>query len=74
MLADRFRDVFKLGIGSRLSEPSDTMVSLYGTTAIEAIRYSTYFFAGIVGCLWIPTLGIWLAREFCTIQVVEFDL
>jgi hypothetical protein len=49
------------------------MVTLYGTAVIEAIKYSAYFFAGMVGAWLIPAVAIWLAREYCTIQVVEFD-
>jgi hypothetical protein len=49
------------------------MVELYGDVVIQAVRDATYIFAGITGCLLVPNVIVWTTREFCTIDVVEFD-
>jgi hypothetical protein len=49
------------------------MVELYGDVVIEAMRDATYFFAGCTGLLLFPNMIVWTCREFCTIDVVEFD-
>jgi hypothetical protein len=63
----------QIGIAWRLHHASDAMVDLYGDVVIEAIRDATYIFAGITGCILVPNVIVWATREFCTIDVVEFD-
>ena len=63
----------KIAIAFPLQEPSAELEDLYGHFAIVAIRDASYFFAGTVGCMLIPRVVIWVAQEFCTIDVVELD-
>ena len=63
----------QIAIASPLQQPSEELEGLYGHFAIVAIRDASYFFAGTVGCMLIPRVVIWVAQEFCTIDVVELD-
>jgi hypothetical protein len=63
----------QIGIASRLSHPSDKLLEDYGDMPIHAIRYSCWFFAGIIGALMIPMAIIQVCRRFCTINVVQLD-
>lgn len=65
--------MLQIGIATRLIHPSDVMMDLYGHDIINAVRYAAYSLAGVVGCCILPNVIIWLAREFCTINVVELD-
>jgi hypothetical protein len=56
-----------------LQDPSAAMVSAYGPIVIEAVLVATYCFIGVVGCCMIPFIVVYLAREFCTINVVELE-
>jgi len=49
------------------------MMELYGPVVVKAVLVSTYFFIGVVGSCIIPYAVVMLAREFCTINVVELD-
>jgi hypothetical protein len=62
-----------IGIAWRLEHYSETMLDLFGLEEIESLKYSCYFFAGFVGICLAPNVVIWLAREFCTITVVEVN-
>jgi hypothetical protein len=63
----------QIGIACRLMNPSDTMMLLYGPIVVEGVLVATFFFTGIVGCCLVPIGVVLLAREFCTINVVELD-
>eukprot|EP00529_Nitzschia_sp_RCC80_P010971 CAMPEP_0113456360 /NCGR_PEP_ID=MMETSP0014_2-20120614/8846_1 /TAXON_ID=2857 /ORGANISM="Nitzschia sp." /LENGTH=631 /DNA_ID=CAMNT_0000347809 /DNA_START=179 /DNA_END=2074 /DNA_ORIENTATION=- /assembly_acc=CAM_ASM_000159 len=60
-------------IAIELNHPSETLIDLYGHSSIVAVRNASMFFAGTVGVMLIPRVVIWIAQEFCTISVVEFD-
>jgi len=62
-----------VSIGVELRRPSDTLVELYGHPAILAVQIASYVFTGIVGCMLVPRVVVWIAQEFCTIDVVELD-
>jgi hypothetical protein len=47
------------------------MVEMFGPVIIDALRIASIFFAGTVGISLVPNVLIWLAREFCTISIVE---
>jgi len=49
------------------------MQALYDHAEIVATRTASYFFACTVGIMLVPTMAVFLAREFCTINVVELD-
>ena len=49
------------------------MIDAYGLVAIGAIRIATFCFMAIIGCCMIPHIVICLAREFCTINVIELE-
>lgn len=49
------------------------MVADYGPVIIEAVLVATYCFIGLVGCNMIPYIILVLAREFCTINVIELE-
>jgi hypothetical protein len=49
------------------------MMLAYGPVVIQAVLIATYCMIGIVGCCMIPFVVIGLAREFCTINVIELD-
>jgi hypothetical protein len=63
----------QIGIASRLENPSDILLSLYGHTIVDATRYACYMLAGTLGSLLLPSIAIWLARELCVIHVVELE-
>ena len=56
-----------------LHHPAPDLVELYEASAIVAVRDASYFFAGVVGIMLIPRVVIWVAQEFCTINVVDLD-
>ena len=56
-----------------LQNPAPDLIELYDHVSIVAVRDSSYFFAGVVGIMLIPRVVIWIAQEFCTINVVELD-
>lgn len=62
-----------LGIASNLANPSESFMNFYHYNIIEALRYSTYFFASSVGLLLAPNLLVWFTRECCTINVVQLE-
>jgi hypothetical protein len=62
-----------VGVACRLLHPSDAMMDLYGPVIVDALRITSIFFAGTVGASLVPNIFIWLAREFCTISVVELE-
>lgn len=49
------------------------MIELFGTTVCQALEYACYLFAGTIGLCLLPNIAIAVAREFCTITVVELD-
>jgi hypothetical protein len=49
------------------------MMISYGPVVIQAFLIATYFFIGIVTCCMIPFVAICLAREYCTINVIELE-
>ena len=63
----------QIGIASRLGNPSDALLNLYGHTIVDAMRYACYMLAGTLGSLLLPCIVIWLARELCVIHVVELE-
>jgi hypothetical protein len=62
-----------VSIAIELGRPSEILIDLYGHASIVAIRNASIFFAGTVGVMLVPRVVIWIAQEFCTIRVVEFD-
>mmetsp|Transcript_92526 Transcript_92526/g.188334 ORF Transcript_92526/g.188334 Transcript_92526/m.188334 type:complete len:574 (-) Transcript_92526:1972-3693(-) len=62
-----------LSIAVELNQPSGTLVELYGHPAILAVQNASYIFAGIIGVMLVPRVVVWIAQEFCTIDVVELD-
>ena len=63
----------QIGIACRLHHPSAAMVAAYGPVIIKAVLIASYFFLGVIGCCLIPFAVVCLAREFCTINVVELE-
>lgn len=61
------------GVASRLQDPSDKMLAIYGNTLVMAVRDCSFMLAGVLGCCLAPCVVVWLAREFCTIRVVELE-
>ena len=51
----------------------ETLEKIYEHFAIVAVRDAAYFFAATVGLMLVPRVTIWMAQEFCTIDVVEVD-
>lgn len=49
------------------------MIDIYGDVIIQAIKYGSYFLAGTASCCLIPCVVVWVAREFCTIRIVELE-
>jgi hypothetical protein len=62
-----------VGVACRLLHPSDAMMTMFGPVVVDALRIASIFFAGTVGLSLIPNIFVWLAREFCTISIVELD-
>ena len=62
-----------IAIAVRLHTPTDTLVGLYGHEAILAVQNASYIFAGLIGVMLVPRIVVWIAQEFCTIDVVELD-
>jgi len=62
-----------LGIASRLENPSDKMLEIYGNTLVLAIRDCSFILAGVLGCCLTPCVVVWMARECCIIRVVELE-
>ncbi|GAX25753.1 hypothetical protein FisN_8Hh347 [Fistulifera solaris] len=62
-----------IGIAWHLEEPSETMIDIYGEVIIHAVKYGSYFLAAASSCCLVPCVVVWLAREFCTIRIVELD-
>jgi hypothetical protein len=60
-----------ISIGVELHNPSDKLVELYGHPAIIAVQNASYVFTGIIVFMLIPRIIVWIAQEFCTIDVVE---
>lgn len=60
-----------ISIGLELNHPSDALQDLYGPAVITAFRIASYIFAGTVVIMLIPRVVIWIAQDFCTIQVVD---
>jgi len=60
-----------ISIAVELYNPSDTLEELYGHQAILAVRNASYVFAGLICLMLIPRIVVWIAQEFCTIDVVE---
>jgi hypothetical protein len=56
-----------------LQHPSPELVEIYEMSGIVAVRDASYFFAGVVGIMLVPRVVVWLAQEFCTINVVDLD-
>jgi len=56
-----------------LQGPEPDLAKLYDHSAIVAVRDASYFFAGVVGSMLVPCVVIWVAQEFCTINVVDLD-
>jgi hypothetical protein len=56
-----------------LHHPAPDLIELYERSAIVAVRDASYFFAGVVGIMLVPRVVIWVAQEFCTINVVDLD-
>jgi hypothetical protein len=63
----------KIVVALPLHHPSQELLDIYEHSAIVAVRDASYFFAGVVGIMFVPRAVIWMAREFCTINVVELD-
>lgn len=49
------------------------MLELFGPILVDALRISAIFFAGTIALCLIPNVLVWLAREFCTISVIEWE-
>jgi hypothetical protein len=62
-----------VGVACRLLHPSHAMMDEYGPVIIDALRIASIFFAGTVGASLVPNMFVWLAREFCTIGIVELE-
>mmetsp|Transcript_4254 Transcript_4254/g.9440 ORF Transcript_4254/g.9440 Transcript_4254/m.9440 type:complete len:376 (-) Transcript_4254:94-1221(-) len=62
-----------LGIATRLEEPSEKMLEMYGNTLVLAIRDCSFILAGVLSCCLAPCIVVWLFRECCTIRVVELE-
>lgn len=60
-----------VSIALELRHPSETLLHLYGTDIISAFQVASYFFAGTVVIMLVPRVVIWMAQEFCTINVVD---
>ena len=60
-----------ISIGVELHNPDDRLVELYGHPAIIAVENASYVFTGIIVFMLIPRIIVWIAQEFCTIDVVE---
>jgi hypothetical protein len=56
-----------------LHNPAPDLIEIYEHSSIVAVRDASYFFAGVVGIMLIPRVVIWIAQEFCTIDVVNLD-
>jgi len=62
-----------ISIAVELYDPSETLIILYGHPAILAMQNAAYTFAGVIVLMLVPRIFIWIAQEFCTIDVVELD-
>jgi hypothetical protein len=62
-----------VSIAVELNKPSDTLVDLYGHAAILAVQNASYVFTGLIGVMLVPRIIVWIAQEFCTIDVVELE-
>jgi len=62
-----------LSIAVELNQPHDNLVLLYGHAAILAVQNASYVFTGLIGVMLVPRIIVWIAQEFCTIDVVELD-
>jgi len=62
-----------VSIAVELNNPSDKLVELYGHAAILAVQNASYCFTGLIGVMLVPRIIVWIAQEFCTIDVVELD-
>jgi hypothetical protein len=60
-----------VGIGCRLMHTPEALIELYGKDIVEAVRGAAWCFAGTVSLFVFPKVGIWVAREFLTIRVVQ---
>ncbi|VEU36739.1 unnamed protein product [Pseudo-nitzschia multistriata] len=60
-----------ISIAVELHTPSETLIELYGHPAIVAVRNASYVFTGLIGVMLVPRIVVWIAQEFCTIDVVE---
>ena len=65
--------IFQVAVGLPLQHPSQDLIDNYDHTSIVAVRDSSFFFAIAVTIMLIPRVVIWLAHEFCTINVVNLD-
>jgi hypothetical protein len=63
----------QVGVACRLAHPSDAMVDMYGLSTIKAVFVASWMLAVAVACCLIPSIVVSLAREFCTINVIELD-
>lgn len=63
----------QIGVACRLLHASDAMLELFGPILVDALRISAIFFAGTIALCLIPNVLVWLAREFCTISVIEWE-
>lgn len=66
--------VIQIGIAWRLHNPNHDMLDLYGEMVIKAVQYAALFLAAFLGCCLVPCIVVWLARELCTINVLEIDV
>lgn len=64
----------QLAVAQPLRYPSQDLVDHYDHTSIVAVRDSSCFFAIAVTLLLVPRVVIWIAHEFCTINVVNLHL
>ena len=60
-----------IGTADRLVHAPDALVEAYGADIVVAVRDAAWTFAGAVGLLVLPSMVIWVAREFLTIHVVQ---
>ncbi len=63
----------QIAVALPLQNPAPDLLELYDQSAIVAVRDASYFFAGVVGFMLVPRVVVWIAQEFCTINVVDLD-
>lgn len=47
------------------------MLELYGSVAVSAVQNVAMMLATLVLGALVPSVGVWMIREWCTIRVLE---